>query len=159
MKNTAYNPDIYQLHKMFGVLFCLLVIGRIIWRYKYPWQSSSITTPQEKLVHRTHLMLLILMVLMPVTGFAISAFSGFGIHIFGFFIVPEFFNLSGEITPLHDGIYQMAKLLHEVFAYCFSVLIIGHIMAALKHHFINKDNTLLLMIHNNEVDINSNIRG
>lgn len=145
MKNTAYNPDIYQLHKMFGVLFCLLIVGRILWRINNPWQSSSLNTKQESLVHWMHITLIILMVLMPVTGFLISAFSGFGIHIIGFFIVPEFFNASGEITPLHDGIYQTAKLLHEIFAYCFSLLIFGHISAALKHHFIDKDNTLIRM--------------
>jgi len=139
MKNTSYNAQIYQLHKTLGVLFCLLVVFRLVWRNKNPWQSSSLGTTQEKLVHNVHLTLIALMVLMPITGFMVSAFSGFGIHINGFYIVPELFNDAGEITPLHDRTYQAAKLLHKAFAYCFSILISGHSLAAVRHYFITTD--------------------
>ena len=76
----------------------------------------------------------------------LSALSGFGIHLFGTFIVPENFDIAGQITPINDTIYQSAKSLHNIFAYAFSIVITGHIAAALKHHFIIKDNTLKRML-------------
>ena len=142
MKNNSYNPELYQLHKSLGVMFCLLVFTRLLWRIKHPWPSSSQSSSKECLVRCAHLTLIALMVLMPITGFMLSALSGFGIHIFGTFIVPENFDLAGKITPINDTIYQSSKNLHNIFAYSFSILITGHVAAALKHHFINKNNTL-----------------
>jgi len=148
MKNTVYNPELYQLHKSFGVFFCFLVIFRFYWRVKYPWQSSSLGTNKAPLVNRIHIALITLMVLMPITGLMISAFSGFGIHLFGFFIVPEYFDAAGEITSFNETTYKAAKVLHNVFSYTFAVLIISHAIAALKHHVIDKDDTLTRMLPN-----------
>jgi len=148
MKNTAYNPELYQLHKSLGVFFCLLVVYRFYWRIKHPWQSSALGTSKESIVHGIHFVLLTLMALMPITGFMISAFSGFGIHLFGVFIVPEYFDAAGKVIPFNDTIYQGAKMLHNVFAYSFVVLIITHGLSALKHHVIDKDNTLMRMLPN-----------
>jgi len=148
MKNTVYNPELYQLHKSLGVLLCLLIIGRLFWRSKHVWQSSALETSKASLVHFFHLVLITLMILMPVTGLMVSTFSGFGIHQFGTFIVPEFFDVEGKITPLNSYIYPLSKELHNIFAYTFSLLIISHILIALKHHYIDKDETLIRMLSN-----------
>jgi len=142
MKNTDYSPYLYQLHKSLGVMFCLLVVGRLFWRIKNPWQSSFNGSSKENLVNMMHLALIFLMVLMPITGFMLSALSGFGIHLYGTFIIPEHFDTAGKITPINDTLYQASKTLHNIFAYTFSILITGHLLVALKHHFVNKDNTL-----------------
>jgi cytochrome b561 len=148
MKNTSYNPEIYQFHKSFGVLICLLIIGRLFWRSKHVWQSSALGTSKAPLVNFFHLALITLMILMPVTGLMVSAFSGFGIHLFGTFIVPEYFDAEGKVTPFSPIIYQASKVFHNFFAYTFSLLISSHILMALKHHFIDKDNTLIHMFSN-----------
>jgi len=148
MKNTSYNPEIYQLHKSFGVLIFVLVICRLVWRSKHVWQSSAVGTSKAPLVHFFHLALITLMILMPVTGLMVSAFSGFGIHLFGTFIVPEYFDFEGKITPFSPIIYQASKVLHNLFAYTFSLLITSHIIMALKHHYIDKDDTLTRMLPN-----------
>jgi len=142
MKNTDYNADLYQLHKSIGVVLCLLIVFRLYWRFKHPWRSSVTGSKREPLVKALHLALILLMVLMPVTGFMSSAFSGFGIHLFGVFIVAENFDAVEQIVPFNDVVYQSAKMLHNIFAYTFSVLIGGHVLAALKHHFIDKGNIL-----------------
>lgn len=147
MKNTDYNPDLYQIHKVIGVCIFLLVFFRLYWRIKHPWPSSSKGTKYEKPALIAHVLLMILMVLMPLTGFMVSAFSGFGIHIFGVFIVPEYLNSAGVVVPVHKFTYELAKVLHEIFAYTISSFIVMHIAAALKHHFINKDNTLIRMLN------------
>jgi len=146
MINTQYSPDLYQIHKSFGVLFCLLMVMRLIWRIKNPWRSSSQDTNNARLVTYTHFMLILLMGLIPLTGFMISAFSGFGIHVFQLQIVPENVTANNKITPFNDVIYQASKTLHYVFNCIFSVLILGHLLAALKHHLILKDNTLTRML-------------
>ena len=146
MKNTAYNADLYQLHKSIGVVFILLIVFRLYWRFKQPWRSSVTGSKRQSLVHALHLVLILLMVLMPVTGFMVSAFSGFGIHLFGVFIVPENFDAIEKIVPFNDAVYRGAKVLHNIFAYTFSLLIGGDVLAALKHHFVDKDNSLNRML-------------
>lgn len=145
MKNTDYNPDTYQLHKTVGVILAVFVILRLYWRIKYPWPSVANGSAKEQVVVSFHLLLILAMILMPITGFMLSALSGFGIHLFGYFIVPENIGSNGDVVPFNNAIYQVSKTLHEAIAYAFSTLIVLHFLAALKHHFIDKDDTLRRM--------------
>ena len=147
MANSSYNLDIYRLHKSLGTVFFALVTIRLYTWIKHPWRSSSKGTKTERLVKAAHSALLILMIAMPVTGFLSSAFSGFSVHIFDFIIVPEHYSVSGEIVPFNSTVYEAAKLLHRLFAYALAALVTLHTLAALKHHFINKDDTLKRMMN------------
>lgn len=146
MKNSLYNPELYQLHKLFGIIFCFLIIYRLYWRIKYPWKSNALGSKSAQRVKVVHTTLMALMVFMPITGFMISAFIGFGIHLFGVFIVPENVNTLGEIVSFNEIIYDASKELHNLFAYFLVVLIVLHAFAALKRHIIDKDDTLKRML-------------
>jgi len=86
------------------------------------------------------------MVIMPLTGFMSSGFSGFSVHNFDFVIIPENQTASGDIISYNDAAYQTAKVLHRAIGYILTALISVHILAALKHHFIDKDTTLSRML-------------
>ncbi|MDP2562660.1 cytochrome b [Psychrobium sp. 1_MG-2023] len=146
MKNTDYSATLYQLHKAFGVVFLSIISLRYYWRIKHPWSSVEQGTGQSKIANRVHWLLLTLMGLMPITGFLLSALSGFGIHVLGLSIVPQNMDVAGNIVPFHEATYQLSKQLHSIFAYSFAGLISLHITAALKHHFIDKDATLSRML-------------
>ena len=144
MTNTEFSPNLYYLHKSLGVIFSVLIGFRLYWRITQPWQSST-AHKKNSLVHYTHTILVILLCMMPITGLLNSGFSGFSVHLFDFVIVPENINAAGNNEPFNATIYETAKLVHKLLAYFFTMLIFLHIIAALKHHFIEKDNTLRKM--------------
>lgn len=146
MKNTEYSLPTFELHKSLGVIFFGLVFIRIYTTIKYPWRSLAIGSGKEKVVHAAHLALLALMVLMPVTGLLSSGFSGYSVHLFDFVIVPKNVDGMGNNVPFNATVYGFSKMLHWVFAYALAALICLHVLAALKHHFIDKDATLVRML-------------
>ncbi len=78
------------------------------------------------------------MLVVPVTGYIISTSAGAGVAIFGLFEVPAVLPKS---APLRDA----AISVHYYFAYAGVGLIALHVAGALKHHFIDGDDTLRRM--------------
>ena len=147
MISSEYNPDLYTWHKSLGVLFSLVIGLRIYWTIKHPWQSSTKLNKYENFARTNiHRILIFLFILMPVTGLLSSAYSGWSVHFFDFTIVPKNMNSLGKVEPFNLDIYKTVKFLHRIFAYSFTILISLHVFAVLKHHFINKDQTLLEML-------------
>lgn len=146
MTNTPYDLSIYQWHKSLGVIFLGLVWIRLYLSIKHPWQSSTAGTGKATVVKTAHIILLALMVTMPITGILSSGFSGFSVHLFDLIIIPENRDAAGNIVPFNATAYQTAKWLHRIIAYALAALVCLHILAALKHHFVNRDNTLRRML-------------
>lgn len=145
MKNTE-SYEFYALHKSMGVVAIFLIGLRLYWRWKQPWQSSSQGTQQEKLVTRVHSSLLLLLTLMPVTGLMLSGLGGYGVAIFGLQIIPSNYAPSGEAIPFNRILSDFGYAAHEALGYLLSTLVFLHLCAALKHHFVDSDNTLKRMM-------------
>ncbi|MEW6989652.1 cytochrome b [Colwelliaceae bacterium 6441] len=145
----AYVHDLalYPLHKSLGVIAFVFILFRLYARLKNPWQSSSLGSSQEKLVHIVHWLLLGLLLLMPISGMLNSGFGGYGISLFGLEIIPSNFDPSGKVIAFNGAIANLGKRLHEINGYIFSAFILLHVGAALKHHFIDKDDTLNRMLN------------
>ena len=148
MANTEYSFNLYQRHKSLGIIFTAIIGVRIYWRFRHPWKSSPIGSKHEMLARDVaHNVLIVLLFVMPVMGLLSSGFSGHGLHLFDSIeIVPDNIDLEGNVLPFNADIYEIAKLLHKVFGYIFATLITLHIVAVLKHHFINKDGILIKML-------------
>ncbi|MEE8573830.1 MAG: cytochrome b [Thermodesulfobacteriota bacterium] len=144
MTGLEYSDPWYHrapdLHKSFGLCFFLLFVIRLLWRavsrkpemVPMPKWEKTVAT----LVHRSFYPLLFLI---PVCGYLISTADGRGVEFFGLFTVPPI--LSGV-----EGQEDMAGAAHLYIA-LFTVLLSGlHSLAALKHHFIEKDATLRRML-------------
>ncbi len=145
MANTQ-SYELYSLHKSFGVIALVLIIFRLFWRTLNPWQSSTKGTKTGKLVKRAHIILLLLLMAMPITGFLLSGLGGHGVSVFGLPIIPTQHDSQGLAIPFNKTLSDFGYLAHEVIAYLFSAMVILHIFAALKHHLIDKDNTLKRML-------------
>ncbi|WP_206483314.1 cytochrome b [Thalassotalea sp. G2M2-11] len=142
-----------QLHLSVGISLAGIVSLRIIWRIlNRPPKNDVISGRQQQLARLVHFGLYSMMFIMPLSGYLSIAnylSSGKG-QIDYFFIYPitmfenvELFNFIG-ITL--EQLEQPAELIHEVIGrWILSTFIVGHIAAALYHHFINKDNTLIRM--------------
>lgn len=146
MTSSDYSPAMYFWHKSLGVIFFATIGIRLYWSIRRPWPSSPQGTWFEWLARSVHKLLFILLMAMPLTGFLSSAFSGYSVHLFGLVIVPQNINNLGETEAFNDAVYETAKWLHRVMAYIFSVFISLHILAVLKHHFIDRDGALRKML-------------
>lgn len=145
MKNTE-SYEYYALHKSLGVLAILLIALRFYWRSKHPWQSSMQHTKLEKSISRVHLILLLLLTLMPTTGLLLSGLGGFGVAFFDVPLIPANYDTSGQAVPFNQTLSEFGYIAHEILGYLLSALVIIHMLAAFKHHFIDKDNTLNRML-------------
>lgn len=139
-----YDPwsyDALAIHKGLGMVVLLLAAIMISWQLardrtvvvasRKPWEQFA-----TKIIHYS---LYALMLVVPVTGYIISTSAGAGVSVFGLFEVPAVLPKS---VPLRDA----AISLHYYFSYAGVGLIAIHIAGALKHHFIDRDETLKQML-------------
>ncbi|WP_020406177.1 cytochrome b [Hahella ganghwensis] len=141
---SYYDPwyhDAPEIHKSIGMLLIILVMFRLLWRWlnprPHPVESlSRLEKSASEWVHRG-LYLIILITL--VMGYLIPTAEGRGVNVFGLFEVPA----------LYAGGEDMADLageIHEWLAWALVIFAAVHGIAALKHHFIDKDKTLVRML-------------
>ena len=98
------------------------------------------TTPAERLLAQSiQALLLILPILMVISGYLVSTADGRPLEVFGWFEVPA---PGLEIENLEDK----AGEIHAWLGYLLLGLILLHVTGALKHHFIDRDATLVRML-------------
>ncbi len=135
-----YNRGL-DLHKSFGVI--ALVLGAAFILQKLLGQSpaplSSLTKLERIGAKSAHGMLFVLMLLMPISGYLISTSSGDGIDVFGVFTLPALLQIDKQTRDLAIDV-------HYWLAYIGLGIIAVHALAAIKHHIIDKDRTLMRML-------------
>lgn len=140
-KDAPEKLQYILLHKSLGVVVLLLAILMIFWRHlgKRPTFVANMTRFEKKLAGSVHVLLYILMLAMPLTGIAMSMYSGYGVSLFGQFDLPILVDKNVDIA----GIFHE---MHEWISYAVIGIVGLHILGALIHHFIRKDETLKRMI-------------
>jgi len=138
----SWYHDAPYIHKAVGMLLLFLLIFRFSWRLSNT-RPKLMGETWEKfialLVHRSHYLLLFGIT---ITGYLIPTAEGVGIDIFGLFTIPATFSFSKDEADL-------IGLIHLYIAWAVIALTFAHAGAALKHHFIDKDITLLRMLGKN----------
>lgn len=136
----AWYKGSLDLHKSMGLLLLALLIVRIFWRV-ITIQPTALAAPkwQQTLAHAMHHSLYLVMLLLMVSGYLISTAEGRGIAVFDLLQIPA---LPWHIANQED----IAGEIHAILAWLLIALSAAHALAALKHHFINKDRTLIRML-------------
>jgi cytochrome b561 len=139
--------QLYQLHKSFGFVVLALAAFRLIWRLANPSPKLPAEMPAlEKLAaHLGHIGLYVLIFAMPITGWFMVSASPWGIPTVVFNVLPIPHLPYPESLGTKEQAEAFFMILHEYGAYLLIALVIVHIAAALKHHFIAKDDTLKRM--------------
>jgi cytochrome b561 len=134
-----------KLHESIGILLFIFMVFRLIWRYTQlkPAHLASHSNLERKAGKFIHSILYLLIFLIMISGYLISTGDDRGIDVFDLFMVPSF----GAFIENQE---DLAGLIHEWLAYTVITLSLLHAMAALKHHFIDKDDTLNRMIGRRE---------
>jgi len=131
---------LYNWHKWAGVAILALSAARLLWRLKNK-PPADLPAPdwQIKAAHLTHGALYVLFFAVPLAGWAYSSAAGFPIVWFGVLPLPDF-------VPVDKGLAEIMKQAHKLLAYGLAVLVLAHLGAALKHHFVDRDGLLLRML-------------
>jgi cytochrome b561 len=128
----------FNLHKSLGVTLLALIIFRLFWRvtHRPPAMLASYKAWERKLATGAHHFLYLLMFAMPLSGVIMATYSKYGVKWFG----VDF--IAGLDNPSMRDIFKEA---HEVIGFILLVLIVLHILGALKHQWIDKDSTMARM--------------
>lgn len=132
--------ELYSWHKWWGVTVFVLVWLRLAWRvtHRPPALPEAMAPRMQWLAHAGHAGLYGLMIAIPTSGWLMSSAKGFQTVWFGVLPIPD---LIGRDRALGDLLQQVHQLLNVLLM----LILSGHVMAALWHHYVLKDGTLRRM--------------
>jgi len=132
------GPD---LHKSIGALLFLVMLLRVFWRKSQVKPSALVahSNTEKKLGSIVHGFLYSALFILMISGYLISTADGRAIDIFQVISIVSF----GELFTDQE---DLSGLLHKFLAYGLIFTVVLHAFAALKHHFIDKDKTLVRML-------------
>jgi cytochrome b561 len=144
MHDLPVSPQklqLYAWHKWAGVTAFLLVLLRLAWRLTHapPALPESMSKRLQLAAHAGHLALYGLMFAIPLSGWLMSSAKGFQTVWFGVLPLPDLLEKNKAIGDLLQTVHMSLNLL-------FAVTIAGHVGAALKHHFIDRDDILIRIL-------------
>ncbi len=136
-----------ELHKSIGVLLMMGLVIRVIWRHISPPPAAPKTHSKFTRISAVaaHITLYALLFALLISGYLISTAEGKPISVFGIFDVPATLADAGSQADI-------AGVIHFWLAWSVVILSVLHGLAALKHHFIDKDDTLKRMLGRSSVD-------
>ena len=128
-------------HKSFGMTVLMLAVLRLLWRLfnRPPELPAGMSKVEAFLAKSTHILFYILLFAMPLTGWLMSSAKNYSVSWFGRFTWPD---LIGK----NERAFELLKTTHQTLSWLLFALAILHILAALKHHFWNKDDVLKRML-------------
>ncbi len=138
-----YHPA-PELHKSIGIFLFALMAFRLFWRFKStkPTPLENHTKLEKRLGPIVHQLLYLIIFVVIISGYLISTADGRGIVVFELFEIPA-------LGELFEKQADKAGLIHQYIAYALILIVLLHALAALKHHFFDKDKTLLRMLKKN----------
>ncbi len=140
MQDLPLSPtklQLYSWHKWAGVTLFVLLILRLAWRITHPAPPLPATMPAalRLAAHAAHWVLYALMIMIPLSGWLMSSAKGFQTVWFGVLPLPD---LVGKDKALGDLLQEV----HETLNFTLLAILLAHVGAALKHHFIDRDDVL-----------------
>ena len=143
MSELPLSPQkltLYAWHKWFGVTVFLLVWLRLAWRvtHRPPALPGTLSAPMRLAAHAGHAALYGLMIAIPLSGWLMSSAKGFQTVWFGVLPIPDLLARDRELGDLLQLVHKLLNLL-------LMLTLAGHVLAALWHHLVLKDDTLRRM--------------
>ena len=138
------SPDKFKMinwHKWTGITVMSLFIIRFAYKLirGTPEVDRNLAPLQRRLAITVHNLLYLIMFSLPFVGWLMSSAKGFPVVVWGVLPLPDLVGKNQELGSL-------LKEIHEFLAYSLLALIGLHVLGALKHHLIDKDNTLSRML-------------
>src|ERR1700679_2841095 len=146
MNHIPARPDRFfyrSIHADIGYLVLLLTVLRVIWRTMNPTPALPADTPRWQRVAAwiSHGALYLVVILVTMLGWAHSGARPQGDYgsFFGLFHVPQFTSPDKAAAGFYED-------LHIYAAYTLLALIVVHVGAAARHHFVKRDRVAVRMV-------------
>lgn len=132
--------ETYSFHKSLGLTVLALAVLRLVWKLanKQPLLPETMSGLERKAAAAAHHTIYALLFIVPLLGYLTSESAPFPLQYFGLFTVPMA-GIGGDAAKVFLDIHEWA-------AKFLLLVVIVHALAALKHHFISKDDVLKRMI-------------
>ena len=141
LPNSPTKVQVYALHKSFGLTVLGLTVLRLLWRLFAGVPQPVPGTPRWQVLAASlsHGALYVVLLAMPLSGWLYNSASGFPLKWFGLFSLPK---LSGYDPDVKGFAHDM----HETLFLVLAAIVTVHALAALKHHYFDRDRTLTRML-------------
>ncbi len=144
MVDLSLSPQklkFFSWHKWIGITIFLIAIIRVTWRITHPAPPLPDTLPRWQLLAAglSHLLLYLLLFAIPLSGWLYSSASGIPTVYLGWIELPDLVQKDRHLADL-------LKIAHISLNSALFVLVLIHAAAALKHHFIDRDEILIRML-------------
>jgi len=144
MTGLEVTPDkfrYYAWHKWIGITVFLLAAARLAWRAAHPALPLPATMPawQVRASRIAHAALYVLMLVIPLSGWIYSSSTGVSVSYLGLIDLPDLVAKDRETA-------KILLLLHKSLNYTLAAVVTLHIAAALKHHFVDRDDVMARML-------------
>ena len=139
LENTV---RLIPLHKAVGLTILVLTLVRIGWRFTWtkPPYPASMSRAEVGVAQAVHAAFYILLLAMPLTGYVMASAGKYPLEWFGLFDVPK-----AEVVR-DSALYTLSRSAHGLLGWLFLGLALLHVAAALRHHFVLRDEVLRRMI-------------
>ncbi|MBF5005160.1 cytochrome b [Diaphorobacter caeni] len=128
----------FNIHKSIGMTLGLLILVRLLWALARARVSAVPMVPLlRKMAQASHALLYVFMLLVPLSGFLGSVFSGYPIRYFGWKLP--------QLAARWEDAKSLMSLVHEFSVYALMLLIAVHVLAFVHHQFILKDGLIRRM--------------
>lgn len=141
LPNGTRKLKLIALHKSFGMTILMLAVLRLLWRLWHapPPPPTGMTPLERRLARATHATLYTLIFVMPVTGWLMSSAKAYSVSWFNLFTWP---NLIGKSQVA----FEVLRTTHDVLSNVLLAIAVLHLLAAIKHHFWDRDDVLVRML-------------
>jgi cytochrome b561 len=132
---------LFSYHKWVGVTVLVLAAARLMWRLNHspPALPASMRPWEKRAANATHALLYALFFAAPITGWLFSSAAGFQTVYLGLLPIPD-------LLGRNEGLADVLKVTHHWINYTMAAVIVLHVAAALKHHFVDRDDVLIRML-------------
>lgn len=140
-----YHPWYHQapdLHKLIGMLLAAITLLRLGWRLlnSKPSFETTLARWERIAADLAHWLLYLLLLATLISGYLIATGGDQKIVLADWLTIPSLVKLSSSAAE------EWVGELHEIFSYLLVGLALLHTLAACKHHWIDRDRTLLRML-------------
>lgn len=141
MKPSMDKLQVYAIHKSLGVTVLVLMLLRFAWRGvdPRPQDVAGLSPTVAFMARAVHRLFYVALIAMPISGWVYNSASNFPLVWFKLLPLPAL------VAP-DPAIKAFAHDVHETLAWLIILLLAAHVAGALKHHFIDRDDTLRRML-------------
>lgn len=145
---SSLHFSLYQWHKSIGITIFALSVLRLIWRLRHrpPLLPAAMPVWEKRAAKFSHASLYVLLIALPISGWAVVSASPLNIPtmLYGVLPIPHIPVLAD--LPDKRAAQQAFKTLHAIGGWILALLLAGHVGAALRHHFLLRDEVLVRML-------------